>query len=420
MAKVSKATVMPKLRFPEFDDSWQLKPLAPYLEECSSKVAATTSLPIYSSSRSGLTPQASYYDGRTLINEGEYGVVPPNCFVYRHMSDDGKFAFNVNETGSEIAVSKEYPVFRTVDLNPKFLLAKLNHSSDFKAFALSQKAGGTRTRLYLSKLRAWETFLPSLAEQQKIADCLTSLDELIAVQGRKVEALKAYKRGLMQQLFPREGETLPRLRFPEFRDAPEWANRELGPMTSKVGSGITPLGGDKNYKTQGRPFVRSQNVGWGELLLSDVAYIDEDTHRSFDGTEIQESDVLLNITGASIGRSAVADSRIVGGNVNQHVCIIRASGDGLNSVYLNQFLISVRGQKQIDGFQAGGNRQGLNFAQIRSFEIPTPPTVLEQKRVADCLSTLDAQIAAESKKFDTFKTHNKGLMQQLFPSLEDA
>lgn len=260
--------------------------------------------------------------------------------------------------------------------------------------------------------------VPEPDEQQKIADCLSSLDELIAAQGRKVEALKTYKRGLMQQLFPREGETLPRLRFPEFRDAPEWESRALGPMTSKVGSGVTPLGGDKNYKTQGRPFVRSQNVGWGELLLSDVAFIDEDTHRSFDATEIQESDVLLNITGASIGRSTVADLRIVGGNVNQHVCIIRVSGNELNPVYLNQFLISERGQKQIDGFQAGGNRQGLNFAQIRSFEVPTPPTVQEQLEVADCLSSLDAQIVVESRKLETFKIHKKGLMQQLFPSLE--
>ncbi|MBA4093960.1 MAG: restriction endonuclease subunit S [Candidatus Accumulibacter sp.] len=272
--------------------------------------------------------------------------------------------------------------------------------------------------MYFSKLRAWETFLPSRAEQKKIADCLTSLDELIASQRRKVEALKTYKRGLIQQLFPREGETLPRLRFPEFRDAPEWATHVLGPMTSKVGSGITPLGGNKNYKAQGRPFVRSQNVGWGKLLLSGIAYIDEETHRSFDATAIQKDDVLLNITGASIGRSAVADSRIVGGNVNQHVCIIRVKADELNPVLLNQFLISERGQKQIDGFQAGGNRQGLNFAQIRSFDIPIPPTESEQQRVADCLSSLDAVIVAEGGKLEGLISHKKGLIQQLFPLAE--
>src|SRR3954469_13190993 len=122
----------------------------------------------------------------------------------------------------------------------------------------------------------------------------------------------------------------PGLRFPEFRQGPTWALRELGPLTEKVGSGITPFGGDKNYKTDGIPFIRSQNVGWGELLLDDVAYIDEDTHRGFDATELQDRDVFLNITGASIGRSVLADARIVGGNVNQHVCIIRVKSGELN------------------------------------------------------------------------------------------
>ncbi|MDZ4349426.1 MAG: restriction endonuclease subunit S [Xanthomonadaceae bacterium] len=262
------------------------------------------------------------------------------------------------------------------------------------------------------------TFPGNKAEQQKIADCLTSLDEVIAAQARKVEALKAHKRGLMQQLFPREGETRPRLRFPEFRDAPEWNDRSLGSMTTKVGSGITPRGGDKNYKTEGRSFMRSQNVGWGQLLLDEIVFIDESTHASFDGTEIAESDVLLNITGASIGRSAIADNRIAGGNVNQHVCIIRTRQDELNPVLLNQFLISERGQEQIDSFQAGGNRQGLNFSQIRSFQIPLPPTRGEQQRIADCLSSLDTQITAESNQLAALKAHKQGLMQQLFPAPE--
>lgn len=217
--------------------------------------------------------------------------------------------------------------------------------------------------------------------------------------------------------YPEEGRGLvPKLRFPEFRDTGEWDELELGPLTTKVGSGITPTGGDKNYKTEGRPFVRSQNVGWGELILNDVAFIDEKTHRSFDSTEIKVSDVLLNITGASIGRSTVADSRIAGGNVNQHVCIIRAKQDELNPALLNHFLISERSQKQIDSFQAGGNRQGLNFAQIRSFKIPLPPTENEQRRIADFLASLDELITLEAQKLDTLKTHKKGLMQQLFPA----
>ena len=186
-------------------------------------------------------------------------------------------------------------------------------------------------------------------------------------------------------------------------------------MTIKVGSGITPTGGDKNYKVKGRPFVRSQNVGWGELILDDVAFIDDEMHRSFDSTEIKTSDVLLNITGASIGRSAVADSRIATGNVNQHVCIIRVKPNELNPFLLNQYLISEYGQRQIDSFQAGGNRQGLNFAQIRSFLIPLSQSLPEQKKISDCLSSVDELIAAQARKVDALKTHKRGLMQQLFP-----
>src|SRR5687768_8210039 len=98
MAKESKSSAKPYLRFPEFCEAWEYKEVAPFLEECSSRVAASTSLPIYTSSRSGLKPQEEYYGGRTIMNDGEYGVVPPECFVFRHMSDDGLFVFHTNET----------------------------------------------------------------------------------------------------------------------------------------------------------------------------------------------------------------------------------------------------------------------------------------------------------------------------------
>lgn len=225
---------------------------------------------------------------------------------------------------------------------------------------------------------------------------------------------------MLQQLFPAEGKTVPKLRFTEFQDTGEWLSEDLGEHTDKVGSGITPKGGDKNYKSEGRPFVRSQNVGWGNLLLDDVAYIDEVTHSTFIASEIVENDVLLNITGASIGRSVVADKSIKGGNVNQHVCIIRTKANKIHPVFLNQFLLSQYGQNQIDSFQAGGNRQGLNFAQIRSFSIPLPPEIDEQQKISYCLSSIDKMITAQAQKIDALKAHKKGLMQGLFPSVDEV
>ena len=186
----------------------------------------------------------------------------------------------------------------------------------------------------------------------------------------------------------------------------DWEVNRLGEKASKVGSGITPMGGDKVYKREGRPFLRSQNVGWGMLLLDDIAFIDEATHETFKATEIVRDDVFLNITGASIGRTAVADVRVERGNVNQHVCIIRVNQDHLHPVFLNYFLLSKGGQRQIESFQAGGNRQGLNFAQIRSFELPLPSTT-EQRAIATVLSEVDALLAKLDQLIARSATSNK-------------
>lgn len=193
----------------------------------------------------------------------------------------------------------------------------------------------------------------------------------------------------------------------------DWDDVRLGDLTTKVGSGITPTGGERVYKQEGRPFLRSQNVGWGKLLLDDIAFIDEQTHSTFQDTQIEDKDVFLNITGASIGRSTIADHRVVGGNVNQHVCIIRAVREKLNPKFLNYFLLSKTGQKQIDSFQSGGNRQGLNFGQIRSFRIFLPPTHAEQEAIAEALSDADALIESLETLLAKKRQVKQGAMSEL-------
>jgi len=410
MAKEEKTAVVPRLRFPDFHGAWEYKSLASFLEECGSRVPAITSLPIYSSSRSGLTPQSSYYDGRTIINDGEYGTVPPNCFVYRHMSDDGQFVFNLNETGGEIAVSKEYPVFQTVNLDRYFLLAKLNHSQDFKAFALSQKAGGTRTRLYFSKLRSWETYLPSLAEQQKIANCLSSLDELIAAQRRKVEALKTYKRGLMQQLFPREGETRPRLRFPEFQNSGVWVVRTIGDMFQLInGCAFKP----EDWKPSGTPIIRIQNLNDSS---ADFNYSQAPVPEK---NRVEPGDLLFAWSG-TVGSSFGA--RVWNGPsgvLNQHIFKVLMDEQQITLLFSLVVLSRVEEDiaKQTHGFKA-------SFVHVKKSDLVKVglllPSLPEQQRIAACLTSLDAQITAEIQELEVLKTHKKGLMQQLFPSLDEA
>ena len=195
------------------------------------------------------------------------------------------------------------------------------------------------------------------------------------------------------------------MRFPEFSG--EWKMCTIGELITKVGSGVTPRGGEAVYKTEGHPFVRSQNVGLGNLLLDDIAFIDEETHLRQKNTELQFNDVLLNITGASIGRSALVDKQIVGGNVNQHVCIIRTK-ENLVPSFICSFLLSNYGQRQIDSFQAGGNRQGLNFEQIKSIKI-TIPSKDEQIKIAKLLRAIDERIATQNKIIDKLQSLIKGL-----------
>ena len=155
-------------------------------------------------------------------------------------------------------------------------------------------------------------------------------------------------------------------------------------------------------------------MGLGHLILDDIAYIDEDTHQRQKNTELQLDDVLLNITGASIGRSALVNQQIVGGNVNQHVCIIRANKKLIPS-FLCNFLLSQYGQKQIESFQAGGNRQGLNFEQIKSIKIGLP-SVEEQKKIADLLLLIEQRITTQNKIIEDLKKLKSAIIDKLYSS----
>ena len=200
------------------------------------------------------------------------------------------------------------------------------------------------------------------------------------------------------------------MRFPEFSG--EWKKCTIGELAIKVGSGVTPRGGESVYKMDGHPFVRSQNVGLGHLILDDIAFIDEETHLRQKSTELKLEDVLLNITGASIGRSALVNEQVVGGNVNQHVCIIRTK-ESLIPSFLCNFLLSNYGQRQIDSFQAGGNRQGLNFEQIKSIKIAIPSTK-EQTKVAKLLQLIEERIATQNKIIEKLETLIKGIVELAF------
>ena len=412
----SKPALVPKRRFPEFRNSegWAKKLLAPYLEDCSGRVPSDTELPIYSSTREGLKRQDMYFDGRVLQNNNEYGAVPPGCFVYRHMSDDGLFKFNINETGGDIAVSKEYPVFRTKGLNSHFLLSKLNDGIEFKEFSLSQKAGGTRTRLYFSRLREWRTPLPAPAEQQKIADCLSSVDELITAQARKVDALKTHKKGLMQQLFPREGETQPRLRFPKFQNTEGWHSESIGSIF-ETSSGGTPDRSKSEYWGGNTPWITTSLVGFSVITKADE-YISDAGLKSSSAKLFPEKTILVAMYGQGKTRGQVAMLGIKAATNQACAAILPRKEIDPRFVFLN---LGNR-YEEMRRLSNSGGQENLSQGLIRALQFPYPIDINEQTAIATCLTALDDLISAQIQRLEALKTHKNGLMQQLFPAPEEV
>lgn len=287
------------------------------------------------------------------------------------------------------------------------------------------RGNANQASITLQSLFEFKIPLPeSKKEQTAIATALSDIDDLIGSLEKLTAKKEAIKTGTMQQLLT--GKTrLPEFATREDGNAKGFKQSELGLIpedwdlvsvdacSSKVGSGKTPTGGSSVYVTSGRPFIRSQNVGWGELKLSDVAYITNEVHQTFLGSEIESSDVLLNITGASIGRCTKADARIAGGNVNQHVCIVRTNQNKLNPKILVELINSDIGQKQIDSYQAGGNREGLNFKQVRQLKFAISDDINEQTAIATILSDMDNEIQALQKRLDKTRDIKQGMMQQL-------
>lgn len=171
-----------------------------------------------------------------------------------------------------------------------------------------------------------------------------------------------------------------------------WTSAPLADLTSKVGSGATPLGGERAYKSAGTPLIRSMNVVFFGFKRDGLAYLDDTQAAALDGATVAASDILLNITGASIGRVTVAPTDLHGARVNQHVCIVRPKR-GLDYRYLNAFLSSPKVQAMIWADNAGTTRQALTKQQILGFEVPLAP-LAEQKRIADKLDTVLTRVDA--------------------------
>ena len=193
----------------------------------------------------------------------------------------------------------------------------------------------------------------------------------------------------------------------------EWDYIAIDEIAEKVGSGATPSGGSDVYAEEGFLFIRSQNVYHQDLRLEDVAYIDAKTHGEMARSVVYPNDVLLNITGASIGRCCVVPGFVPEANVNQHVCAIRLKSENkVSSRYLSLLFSSFLGQDQIQRLNAGGNREGLNYQQVRAISFPWPG-LAEQKAIATILDTLDDAIQSTEAILTKQEKIKQGLLQDL-------
>ena len=204
---------------------------------------------------------------------------------------------------------------------------------------------------------------------------------------------------------------IPKIRFKRFTE--EWEQRKLGELTAKIGSGKTPLGGRNTYVKNGIPLIRSQNVNGNKVDFEDIVYIDESIDESMANSRVFTNDVLINITGASIGRSAVYKG-LERANVNQHVCIIRPI-EGYYSEFIQLNLASANGQKQIESSQAGGGREGLNFQQIGKMHFDFP-NLAEQEQIGKYFTNLDHLIILHQRKYDEITELKKYMLKKMFPA----
>jgi type I restriction enzyme S subunit len=396
----------PRLRFPEFRKAgeWEAKRLSSVIELIS-----------------GMHLSPEQYDS---VGEVPY-FTGPSDFTNElpSVTKWTKLSANVSQHEDTLITVKGsgvgevwYSTLPAVALGRQLMAVRVKHGSSLFIFQLllTKKtrfedlgAGNLIPGLSRTDILEMEAhFPPLLPEQHHIAACLSSLDDLLAAERQKLDALKAHKQGLMQQLFPRAGETVPRLRFPEFRKAGEWEETSIGQL-GEVVTGSTPSTARPEYYGGDRMFVSPADISDGRFIEKTKTTL---TALGFEETRpIKANSILFVCIGSTIGKIAQ----------NRHEC---ATNQQINSVVPN----STNAHGFIYYALSGKADEIANLAGIQAVPIVNKslfssvellvPKLLEQHRIASCLSSLDDLIAAQSDKVEALKTHKKGLMQQLFPA----
>lgn len=381
--------LIPKLRFPEFHEvgEWEEKLVGDMFKVTRGKVLA---MPLVQDSRSNETP-FPVYSSQTK-NRGLAGYY--SKYLYEDAitwTTDGANAGDVNYRPGKFYCTNVCGVLINNDGQANLCTAELINrvSRQHVSFVGNPKLmNGVMAKIAVP--------FPALAEQRKIADCLGSLDDLIAAEGRKLEALRQHKQGLMQQIFPQPGETVPRLRFPEFRDASEWEEKKIGALSEVKASGDL----DVAY------FSNSQSATHLYPIYSN-AVENAGLYGYYSLPQYKENSVTITARG-TLGVAFLRDHEFMGiGRL-----IVISNFRNLDPCFLkecwNHLAVIPREVTSIPQ---------LTAITVRATVLPIP-RLAEQQHIAACLSSLEDVLAAQARKINALKQHKQGLLQQLFPNLE--
>ncbi len=385
--------IIPELRFPEFvnDGEWKLEKLDAVFSE--RQETGFVNLPLMSlTDKEGIIPQENTNrKNNSSSDKSKYLRICPGDVAYNTMRMwEGRSAY----VDIEGLVSPAYTVCK-----PKNNNSGLFFSYYFKTQQLINEFHRYSQGLVKDTLNLkYEAFSqisilnPNPKEQQKIASFLSSLDELIEVHNKKLEALIEHKKGLMQNLFPQEGEKVPKFRFPEFLNDGEWEEKELG----------------KICQMQAGKFVQASEIIETQVEGSYPCYGGNGLRGFTKSFTHSGKYSLIGRQGALCGNVTLAEGQF---HATEHA-VVTTPNNKVDTGWLFYVLIFLN----LNQYATGQAQPGLSVTNLEKIELRIPNSEIEQQKIASCLSALDSLIKAQSDKIEQLKEHKKGLMQSLFPN----
>ena len=395
----------PALRFKGFTDPWEQRKLGDITVELSEYATQELGLPLLTSSRSGLMYQDEYRDSRTTKStETLFSVVPVGTCTYRHMSDDDVFHMNIN-TLEKGLVSREYPVFEaSKGNNLEFLVQHINSSEEFKAFCAEQKKGGTRTRLYYNTLCQFTVRVPALKEQAQISQCLKKLDTLITLHQRKYEKLVNIKKSMLDKMFPKNGASVPEIRFKGFTDP--WEQRKISELAEKTYGGGTPTTSNEAFWNGNIPWIQSSDIVDGKLMGVEPRKYITQTGLNSSATQLVPKDSIAIITRVGVGKLAYMPFSY--STSQDFLSLSKLNTEPFFTVYACYKKL----QSELNTVQ-GTSIKGITKDELLAKTISVP-VYSEQKQIGSFFTQLDTLITLHQRKLEKLQNIKKSCLEKMF------